>query len=397
MKKWAGIVLAGLAGLVWAPQDAQAMSQFARRYGVSCSVCHTTIPRLTPAGYKFRAAGFRMPDELGKEAKFNGLKDLFSGRIREEFKVKNNNGDVTSTQFSFHELTLYPVTGAVGKWWGSLTELTFAVDEKPEVENAYIKAAVPKGDDWLFTARAGIFHPFEGYGASDRPISNYRPQFQVGFPKHKAFASPVRLWQDDQEGLELGASYKDARLTAAILNGFNTKDGGANVGEDDNRRDLLLLFNQIIGDSSGLSADLRRGFTNHDAAGTSDGADWTNDYLRAAVYANHKVLGEKLNILAGAGVGQDHFPDPGGFISSNGWYAEAESKLHEHFTGALRYDTFTPSASLGDIRKEAITLTGVIPFEQVKFLADYRYKRSLNPAKADAVEHEVRAEWMVIY
>ncbi|HEX9129645.1 MAG TPA: hypothetical protein VF850_10815, partial [Gemmatimonadaceae bacterium] len=39
---------------------------FARRLNVSCNYCHTTIPRLNATGYKFRAAGFRMPEDIGK-------------------------------------------------------------------------------------------------------------------------------------------------------------------------------------------------------------------------------------------------------------------------------------------------------------------------------------------
>ena len=395
MKKWTGIVLAGLAGLIWAPPDAQAMSQWARKYGVSCTVCHTTVPRLTPVGYKFRAAGFRMPDEIGQDAKFNGLKDLYAVRIREEFRVKNNNSDNTSTAFAFHELTFYPISGAIGKWWAAESELTFVPDEKPEVENAYVRAAVPKGDDWLLTARAGIFHPYEGYGASDRSISNYRPLLLTGQAQHGSFKSPVKVFGQDQEGLEVGASYKDARLTAAILNGFNTAGGGANVGEDNQLRDILVFYNQILGDRSGVSAEILNGYTDHDLTGAA-GKEWTNNYLRTNVFGHYDVA-KRLTLLAGAGVGQDHFPDPGGFVYSKSWFATAESNLHEHFTGQLRYDKFTPSAARSDVRKEAITLTGAIPFDNVKFLVDYQYARSLAPATPDAVEHNVRLEWMVIY
>src|ERR1041385_9540486 len=53
---------------------ANAMPLFARKYGVPCSTCHTTIPRLNETGYKFRAAGFRMLADIGKcgAAKFTG-------------------------------------------------------------------------------------------------------------------------------------------------------------------------------------------------------------------------------------------------------------------------------------------------------------------------------------
>ncbi len=230
--------------------EADAMPQFARKHGINCSVCHTTVPELTRAGYEFRRAGFRMPDEIGKDTKFEGLKDMYSARVREEFRLT---GKATDNAFVFHELTFYPITGAIGKWWAAETELTFAPGEKPEVENAYIRATYPH-KDWLFTARAGILHPFEGYGASDRPISNIRPQFQSQRAKQGSFDTQVQIWNQDQEGLELGATYKDTTLTMAVLNGFNSETGAANEGDNNNSRDLLFFFNQIIGDNAGVSA-----------------------------------------------------------------------------------------------------------------------------------------------
>src|SRR5262245_64865000 len=43
-----------------------AMPLFGRRLGVPCSTCHTSPPRLNETGYNFRAAGYRMPAEIGK-------------------------------------------------------------------------------------------------------------------------------------------------------------------------------------------------------------------------------------------------------------------------------------------------------------------------------------------
>src|SRR5215510_14102118 len=45
--------------------ECEAIPMFARRYNVPCSTCHTSPPRLNETGYRFRAAGFRMPEELG--------------------------------------------------------------------------------------------------------------------------------------------------------------------------------------------------------------------------------------------------------------------------------------------------------------------------------------------
>src|SRR3982750_2756985 len=52
-------------GMLLAECECSAMPMFARRYNVPCSTCHTSPPRLNETGYNFRAAGFRMPEELG--------------------------------------------------------------------------------------------------------------------------------------------------------------------------------------------------------------------------------------------------------------------------------------------------------------------------------------------
>src|SRR5947209_10372721 len=40
---------------------AQAIPAFARKYGTSCTTCHTVYPKLAPFGEAFRRNGFRFP------------------------------------------------------------------------------------------------------------------------------------------------------------------------------------------------------------------------------------------------------------------------------------------------------------------------------------------------
>ncbi|MDP9104360.1 MAG: hypothetical protein M3N49_00260 [Candidatus Eremiobacteraeota bacterium] len=50
-----------LLGLFLAPRPAAAIPVFAHRYGLSCQVCHTTVPRLTEFGAAFRERGYQLP------------------------------------------------------------------------------------------------------------------------------------------------------------------------------------------------------------------------------------------------------------------------------------------------------------------------------------------------
>lgn len=57
--------LAFLAAAWAAAPEAQATSQFARRYGVDCRTCHTGFPRLSSFGEKFKMNGYQMPGSAG--------------------------------------------------------------------------------------------------------------------------------------------------------------------------------------------------------------------------------------------------------------------------------------------------------------------------------------------
>ncbi len=216
-----------------------AMPNFARKYGVPCNTCHTTIPRLNETGYKFRAAGFRLLEEIGKpdEKRFE-FGDYFAGRLQARYDTQITNqpngapvanviGGVagprtTTNALSFQEFTLYPhpLTGSWGKYLGSLAELSTSPEDVFEIENAYVRFVFGNSDRF-FTARVGIFHPWEGFGASDRPFSNARPFFQTAPISAGGRAIPYvfQSWGLDEAGIEIGEDIKKLSLRAAVLNG----------------------------------------------------------------------------------------------------------------------------------------------------------------------------------
>ena len=220
-----------------AASRADAMPNFSRKLGVACATCHTTIPALNRTGYKFRAAGFRMPADIGKEEdkKFE-LGDSFAGRIQQRYDTQVTNqpngaainncpGGVcgartTTNAFSFFEATLYPLTGSWGKYFASESELSVSPEDVFEIENAYIRF-VKGNESKFFTARVGVFHPWEGFGASDRPYSNGRTLFQNAPISAGGRAVPYAFqsWGLDEAGAEIGGDFKNLSLRAAILSG----------------------------------------------------------------------------------------------------------------------------------------------------------------------------------
>jgi hypothetical protein len=221
-----------------AASRAEAMPMFARKYSVGCGYCHTTIPRLNETGYKFRAAGFRLIETLGKEEKEKPfeLGDNFSARIQTRFdsqatnqpngaSITNCPGNVcgprtTTSAFSFMEATLYPLTGSWGKYFASESELSVSPEDFFEIENAYVR--VVAGDEKrFFTSRVGVFHPWEGFGASDRPFSNARTLFQTSPISAGGRGIPYAFqpWGLDEVGAEVGGDFNKLSLRAAVLGG----------------------------------------------------------------------------------------------------------------------------------------------------------------------------------
>jgi hypothetical protein len=229
-----GTVMAATLGN--APK-AEGMPMFARKLGVQCNFCHTTIPRLNEVGYKFRAAGFRLPANIGKpEEKEFELGDYFSTRIQPRYDTQVTNQPnraplanviggvagprVTTNTFSFMEVTAYPITGSFGKYLSSLSELSFSPEDFWEVENAYLRFNYGNADKF-WSLRGGVFHPWEGFGASDRPFSNARPLFQTNPISATGRSIPYvfQPWGLDEVGAEVGGDINKLSLRAAILGG----------------------------------------------------------------------------------------------------------------------------------------------------------------------------------
>jgi hypothetical protein len=241
----AAVLFVGIVGAA----RADAMPMFARKYSVGCGYCHTTIPRLNETGFKFRAAGFRLPETLGKpqpEKKFE-LGDSFSARIQSRFDSQATNQPngapitncpsnicgprTTTSAFSFMEATIYPLTGSWGEHFGSLSELSVSPEDFFEVENAYVRG-VAGNEKNFFTSRVGVFHPWEGFGASDRPFSNARTLFQTSPISGGGRAIPYvfQPWGLDEVGAEVGGELNKLSLRAAVLGGtFMRWDEEANT------------------------------------------------------------------------------------------------------------------------------------------------------------------------
>lgn len=86
--RWSAPLLSLVAAVLLAaavPQAAQAIPPFARKYGVSCALCHAPVPRLTAFGEAFAGNGFEFAvGELARDTLFTGDPLL---RLQKEFPL----------------------------------------------------------------------------------------------------------------------------------------------------------------------------------------------------------------------------------------------------------------------------------------------------------------------
>lgn len=402
IRRWAPRALALLSLLALIP-TANAMPNWARKYGADCSMCHTTIPALNETGYNFRKAGFRLPSEIyhlngTKASKDEPVKttldNIYAGRIQAAFNNSHTDTGInpaanqSTNRADFTEFTFYPISGSFGKYLGSLAELSLMPGTSFEVENAYVRFTAGQEDSW-FTARIGVFHPFEGYGASDRPMSIDRP-FMQGTPAKGAYFKP---WGFDQSGVEAAYVYNRTTLSLTVFNGILIHEEGGSLLADPaqggawtkqssfknyNTKDYQLFLNQILDENgSGLSLYYYSGTLDQPIPGTlpanfTAATSFENKYTRTAVYGSW-VPSLKLQFRAGYQVGKDTAYLTGADYKSKGYYGEVISALNDRLTVGTRYDRFQPTDTSTNVDKSGLTAYANIPFSDgFQMIAQYQ-------------------------
>jgi hypothetical protein len=423
---WFAALVVGL--LAWSP--VHAMPNFAKKYNMSCDGCHTTIPRLNETGFEFRKAGFRNPEEIGEEAK-TAFANTFAARIQARYDLKHRKNpgttpatttEQTTSQLTFQEVTLYPLSMAFGTNYASLMELSIASEDFVEIENAYFRYVNGK-DVAFFSGRLGIMHPFEGYGASDRPYSLSRPFLQTNATNQNGstFFTP---WNFDQMGLDLAYCHKKTTLSGTVFNGIVLKDDEGSFkafpaagGElqkpttgfkNRNSKDVQVFLNQILKDNgSGVSLYWYHGFLDLPKRAGMDPADFVpdssfgNTFDRLAAYAGWRLT-PKFEVQGAYQYGKDHLYDTvtnsaEDTFKSQGWFGELDAPLSERVTLGARYDFFDPSQDKADNTKRGITGFANIPMNDgLQWIAEYQHIQTERAGRDDLKDDnfQVRMIWI---
>lgn len=346
-------ILLGSAGA------AHALPQFARKYKMACTGCHDALayPRLNDVGFKFRRAGFRMPEMIGQDELADYTLDNYFGaavRADNATNVTRDGGSTDSLNTFEGELALYALTGSFAKYFASQTEVGLAPGESVEIENAYVRAVYGGEELWL-TARAGVFHAIEGFGGSDRSLGPSRPLvFEVA--ANQGQDTLLSVPELDRVGVDVGVQWQNTSLSVEVVNRTRLEVAEGEVGlsgiTPDGRsgKDLIVVANQLLGTRSGLSAYWAHGRValpvDPDMFAAETNEDTFDDvYDKLAVFASAGT-GTLLG-LAGAQVGFDQALDPVSAMKSRftsvGGFVEGDLALAPYCVGYLRLDYVDPS------------------------------------------------------
>ena len=274
-RRWGSALLASLVLALALPDPAAAIPAFARRYRMSCQVCHNPIPKLTDFGGQFAANGYRMtPDEEPQDTLSTGdemlalLKDVPLAVRLEMYALAYSDGNV-ATDFQYPYGLKLLSGGAVSK----------------KISYYFYTFLVERGD--IGGVEDAFLHINDIGGA---PVDLALGQFQVSDPLFKRElrlefedyavyrarlgSVPVDLTYD--RGLMAMADVGGFTVTGELLNG-----DGIGVAQANRRYDSDASKNVFLHVTRDIGAPLRLGAFGY--YGRSHGNGLTNRTRMIAV------------------------------------------------------------------------------------------------------------------
>ena len=374
------VLFLGLAPSTWA------VPMFARMYSYNCTMCHYPgYGQLNKFGYNFRAAGYRLPSDIGKD--MNGGKYDFTNYIAARFSaggsVKTSvlaSGAATpdNGSFTLGGASLY-LGGGISKNFFGYSELGLGngtgigFGTAPSLSSAKL-GYVTGTENEFFTVELGKFSA-EGFGGSDRG--------PVGNPSITSAVKPTGT------GLQLAYTHEDTRVSLGFFNGIQnpqitglvdskgkpvtTSSIQAPTSDSNNAKDLQLFVNQFIGDDGlAVNAVFYNGY--NASVGATASAGGTGDvsgqeYYNTALFISSPIV-KKLDIKVGGEMGQTNTgvfaaTGPAG-PTTGGFFGELDYEMDDITPIAFRADYTTTNFNKPYTDTQKYTLGALTPFvEQV--------------------------------
>lgn len=423
MRKRLLAVFAAVGFSLWFTPSANAVPMFARMYSYNCSTCHNPgYGQLNKFGYNFRAAGYRIPADIGKDmndGKFD-ITNYIAARFSAGGSVKTTTQPSKlpipdSGSFNLGGDSLY-IGGGISKNFFSYSELglgngTNIFSGSPPALSSMKMGYVTGNEREFFTVRIGKFGA-DGFAGSDRgPIGN------------ATIAGTVR---PTGTGLELGYTHDDTRVTLAFYDGIQNnqltglaasgKAGAvtyattstlqAPASDSNNAKDIQLFVNQFIGDDGvAINGTFYNGFNAAIAANgtvnTSTDADWAGqEFYMGAVFLSSPLV-KNLDIKVGGEIGQTNTgvfaaAGPAGPTTA-GVFGELDYEADEITPIVLRWDSTTANLNAAYQDTEKITFGALTPFVQQVYMNPTYTLTMTNAAAGYTLAHQLSDSLYVFF
>jgi hypothetical protein len=386
----AGLVL--LAVMMILPAPSSAIPVFARKYGVSCTMCHSNIPRLNDWGVRYRQNGYRLPGRENDEKTVLESPPPLAMRTSGGYAYEsfsNVPGAEKTSHFQMNGLDILSA-GLLGSNMGYFAVYTPEIAPSRHVEgqtgNLEMASVVFShiGSPWL-NVRAGRFEPAYVAFSVKRQLSLAPYEiYDYGAPGSVVLSETQTGIELTGNGPGFGSGFRFG-YAAGCVNGSETNKS------EDVPADFYARATCVIGPGEGQTAGQRIGVTGYFGQArpdltlyppeTSDTFDAREQFIRVGVDAslNFKMANLAIQYLFGKddkrlwGFGEDTDLD------FSGGFAELSLMPRVDFVAFGRFDMVSAPSALGE---DLTRITGGARYYFVNNLALHlEYSRAMLDAK----------------
>ncbi len=303
--RFLGVAFVLIAVLMSLPAPSSAIPVFARKYGFSCTMCHSNIPRLNDWGMRYRQNGYRLPgrendEKTVLESPAPLAMRTSGGYVYESFS--NVPGAEKTSHFQMNGLDILSA-GLLGSKIGYFAVYTPEIAASRNVEgqsgNLEMASVVFSriGSPWL-NVRAGRFEPAYVAFSVKRQLS------LAPYDIYEYGAPGGVVLSETQTGIELtgnsagfGSGFR-LGYAAGCVNGSETNRN------DDVPADFYARATCVIGPGEGQTAGQRIGVTGYFGQARPDTSmedDCREPFYRVGVDAslNVKIVNLSVQYLFG--------------------------------------------------------------------------------------------------
>jgi hypothetical protein len=417
-------VLAALGYLVLAPQPAQAIPAFARKYNLKCYSCHTIPPALNKTGYMFKRLGYRLPPdemdgtkpapkiaELGKDIKFS-ITNSLALIAQASFTLDKTKGDgispTSSSSFNLDEVALFAAGSVPDSGFSYFTHFELSQDGgSPFLEQAVLGYTAGRANSSYFI-KAGQMHMQEGEGTRAAMFYNLFPDPAPLLTN----TSPINFTLDQHPvGVNVGYTWASNyfkqvfAVSAKVTNGLNADGSEIITASTKNSKDVWFDADYWFGPDGGVTFLTYYG--KKDQVQNQGGVDeftFRPTIRRYGIFGNYLFF-DKLDVLGGYLRSNDDWQAEAGTTThfiSNGYRGELDYYFKPGFAVMARYDRMNQTLSGGPANHTSAWNVGsekaLTEIGNVVVRATYGHERDQDPVSGAVVteklfKFDVRVMW----